>query len=89
MNLENETKSAFGPHFRKWLAMKRALRLVQEEVYTQQIYVPRIQYKVKCKENLEAIISSSSSSIGWTQSIKILVRFLIHLDSPHIHCSPR
>jgi hypothetical protein len=46
----HETKSAFGPNFRKWLAMKRALRLVQEEVYTEQIYVPRIRYKVRKKK---------------------------------------
>jgi hypothetical protein len=43
---KSETKSFFGNKFRKWLSMKRALRLVQEEVYPEQIYVPRMQYKV-------------------------------------------
>lgn len=45
---QTEKKSFFGPHFRKWLAMKRALRLVQEDrkVHPNQIYIPRIQYKV-------------------------------------------
>lgn len=50
--MKMETKSVFGPHFRKWLAMKRALRLVHEEVYTNKIYVPRIQYKVSNRRGI-------------------------------------
>lgn len=45
-NENKESKSFFGPNFRKWLHMKRALRLVHEEVYTEKIHVPRIKYKV-------------------------------------------
>lgn len=43
----NENKSFFGPNFRKWLYMKRQLRLVHEEIYTDIIHIPRIKYKVK------------------------------------------
>lgn len=42
-----DKKSAFGPGFRKWLRMKRALRLVQEQKYPDPMHVPRIKYKVK------------------------------------------
>ena len=41
-----ENQSFFGPNFRKWLRMKRELRLVHEEIHPKQIYPPRIQYKV-------------------------------------------
>ena len=43
---EVDNKSAFGPGFRKWLRMKRALRLVQEQKYPDPMYIPRIRYKV-------------------------------------------
>jgi hypothetical protein len=48
---EIETKSFFGPQFRKWLSMKRALRLVQEEVHPEQIHVPRMRYKVRRRDS--------------------------------------
>jgi len=44
-NQKSPPKSLFGPGFRKWLHMKRALRLVQEEVHTEKMYVPKIRYK--------------------------------------------
>lgn len=43
---DEDKKSAFGPGFRKWLRMKRALRLVHEKEYPDPMYVPRIRYRV-------------------------------------------
>jgi hypothetical protein len=43
---ERDKKSAFGPGFRKWLRMKRALRLVHEQEYPDPMYIPRIRYRV-------------------------------------------